>query len=845
MLDGRATPQTAPPAPGLPGGVVDPRLAAQAPGAPIGPSVNDIVAAKKDGADVSDVEATLGQATSIGRNDRTGLDRLLGRRTPPSTSPDEALRGATTIGSAAPPAPPVPTLDALANAESIGAATPANATPDETLAAATSIGAAEPSLVDKLLGLVMRDQPPPATSPDQTLTRADRIGAPGATPTGPDAALTRADTISAGPATFGQAFGRGVATTKAMGFGAAEAVAEAANAPALHEWARTGREGAQDDLQALGVRTNFTDGKFGQWAKEVIGEQIPIMGTMAAGGVAGAQIGAIGGPGGATLGALIGAFVPALGFGVGEVQGGIKTRGGPDDPEASSPAAAFVGGAAIAAFDSLLPGHIGTNLVRRFGLEAAEAVAERALTRPIREGLLVRTARGALEGVKTEGLTEALQEAIGEVAAAVGTGTPINTATLPSQMLEAGAAGALVGGVSEGIAHEPEANPAFDNLINNIRDSERARQSSNFPGAVGATAQPANAVAPPAPAAPPPAAPVTPSEPAATKQDDTADSVTSHPVAAPFDPQAAVRDLPGNESIRTHPLGSALVALGDLRGVGGLVPVSRFSPEEQAAIRAAGVREETESTEDGGSFTGFSEGQLWQLRSAYQNRPSPPAAPVTASDPADVVDQIDEALAGDSPEAAPSGERSLDDWMANLYDAAQRTGAAEKDPGRRMTEEEAQVHGQQGWEAFSRLRGYSDAEIDDYRRFLALIDEAPRVGADDGLAMEIVRTARQDLKAADAPTASQKTEAPAPAAEMSDEDLAAEIQRELEAEAADRAPAAPPPPQAAEDVTARTTAQVDADTPGDGRRYRARFGKVLYADNACELFEDYAGSPES
>ncbi|MGE3190917.1 MAG: zeta toxin family protein, partial [Vicinamibacterales bacterium] len=73
----------------------------------------------------------------------------------------------------------------------------------------------------------------------------------------------------------------------------------------------------------------------------------------------------------------------------------------------------------------------------------------------------------------------------------------------------------------------------------------------------------------------------------------------------------------------------------------------------------------------------------------------------------------------------------------------------------------------------------------------------------------------------------------------------AEIQRELEAEAADRAPAAPPPPQAAEDVTARTTAQVDADTPGYVRRYRARFGNVLNADNASELFEDYAGSPET
>ncbi|KKL15725.1 hypothetical protein LCGC14_2502720, partial [marine sediment metagenome] len=115
---------------------------------------------------------------------------------------------------------------------------------------------------------------------------------------------------------------------------------------------------------------------------------------------------------------MIGAFVPSFAFGVGEVQTNIKARG----EEQSAPGVAFVGGTAIAALDSVLPGKIGSTLVRQFGREAGEAVARKVLAKSGAE-YVRRGATGAASGMAVEGLTEALQEGIEEVAAAIGTGT--------------------------------------------------------------------------------------------------------------------------------------------------------------------------------------------------------------------------------------------------------------------------------------------------------------------------------------------------------------------------------------------------------------------------------------
>ena len=252
------------------------------------------------------------------------------------------------------------------------------------------------------------------------------------------------------PMSFTGAVGRGVDVMQGMLYGGAEATGELLDAEGLTEFGREGRTRNLSEAEAYGERSKFSDigglGDFGQWVKETVGEQIPIMAPSLAGGIAGAGVGALGGPLGAMIGGALGAFVPNYALGVGETQGNIKDK----DPEAVAPGWAFAGGTAIAALDSVLPGKIGGALVKRFGMEAAEEIAKKTLEKPVKDGFIKRTAKGVAEGMATEGVTEALQEAIGEVAAAQGTGQDIDWSGMGEQMLEAGAAGALMGGIAGG-----------------------------------------------------------------------------------------------------------------------------------------------------------------------------------------------------------------------------------------------------------------------------------------------------------------------------------------------------------------------------------------------------------
>lgn len=260
--------------------------------------------------------------------------------------------------------------------------------------------------------------------------------------------------------TFTGAMSRGVDVAQGMGYGAVEAIGEATGIEAVRRFGQEGRERNVKEAQEHGIRSSFADirsvGDFAQWAKETIGEQIPIMAGPVGGAVGGAAAGAlVGGPVGATIGGVLGAFVPSMVLGTGEVQGAIKEK----DPNASAPGWAFAGGTAIATLDSIFPGKLGTALASRFGRAAAEQIAKRVLTKPLKDGVVRRTAKGAVSGLATEGFTEAVQEAIGEVAAAQGTETPVDWQGLPGQMLEAGAAGAIVGGVAGaggGAARRPQ-----------------------------------------------------------------------------------------------------------------------------------------------------------------------------------------------------------------------------------------------------------------------------------------------------------------------------------------------------------------------------------------------------
>jgi hypothetical protein len=279
---------------------------------------------------------------------------------------------------------------------------------------------------------------------------------------------------------FGGAIRRGVDSVRGMGAGALEATGELVGSELLEAYGQRGREAHRASAEALGPRQSFLairgPWELVQWVKETVGEQIPIMAPIMAGAGTGAAVGSVVPVIGTSIGAAIGAFIPALALGVGEVQGTIKEI----DPEAEAPAAAFIGGAAVAAFDSVLPGRIGSRLVTTFGRETAEQIAKRALLAPVKPQFVRRGAGG----MATEGLTEALQEAIGATAAAAGTDTAI-PGDLWRQMVEAGAAGALVGGVTTTaetaierrmmqaqIAAAEQSKVMFDALAQGVTDSK-------------------------------------------------------------------------------------------------------------------------------------------------------------------------------------------------------------------------------------------------------------------------------------------------------------------------------------------------------------------------------------
>lgn len=283
--------------------------------------------------------------------------------------------------------------------------------------------------------------------------------------------------------TFLESLRRGVDVTHGMLFGAVEATGELLGLEGAADFGRSGRLQSETAIAGGPSRSSVTEirdfADVAQWVKETVGEQIPIMAPLIGGAVAGAAIGSVAPGVGTTIGAIAGAFVPGLVMGVGEVQGAIKERGA----DAKAPAAAFIGGTAIAALDTVLPGRLGGRLVRAMGFEAAEEVAKRVLLAPVRSQALVTVGRGVVVGMATEGLTEALQEAVGEVAAAGGTSTPVSP-ELWRQMLEAGAAGALFGGIASGVEAGVEVP-----LERQQRDAAAAIHQAGVLSSIGASLQ--------------------------------------------------------------------------------------------------------------------------------------------------------------------------------------------------------------------------------------------------------------------------------------------------------------------------------------------------------------------
>ena len=210
---------------------------------------------------------------------------------------------------------------------------------------------------------------------------------------------------------------RGVDQVQGMLGGFLEASGEGLGVDGLTRYGREIRESNKEEAAANPKRLEFTDissvGDGIDWLQATIAESIPQVapGLLGAGGGAalGAGIGSVvpvlGTAAGATIGGLVGAFLPNFALGVGEVQGEIKDLGG------TAPAAAFVGGSAVAALDSVLPGKIGGKLVKKFGFDAAEEIAKKGLMKEVAKDMT------------KEAITEGMQGQIGKYTAAVATDT--------------------------------------------------------------------------------------------------------------------------------------------------------------------------------------------------------------------------------------------------------------------------------------------------------------------------------------------------------------------------------------------------------------------------------------
>ena len=290
---------------------------------------------------------------------------------------------------------------------------------------------------------------------------------------------------------IGESFESGVSKVRGLGASAVEATGELVGSEDLTGFGKEGREAFVKREQEREIPAiQFTDienlGDVGEWVVDTIPEQTVMFAPSVAGGLVGAKLGAKAGaaagaaffgigavPGaaiGATIGGLLGAFIPSFGLGVGEVQEAIKSK----DPSVVAPEMAFAGGTAIAALDTVLPGKIGGQLAKRFGTEIAEDVAQRTLLKPIKREYL----KAAGKGMATEGVTEALQEAIAEVTAVYTTGQELDGPELRKMMINAGAAGALMGGTARGVTERfkrTRTQEEVDQAEKLLKEQEEAR----------------------------------------------------------------------------------------------------------------------------------------------------------------------------------------------------------------------------------------------------------------------------------------------------------------------------------------------------------------------------------
>ena len=241
---------------------------------------------------------------------------------------------------------------------------------------------------------------------------------------------------------FAQRNSEGVRLMQALGWNAVQAGAEIVGEDEFAIEAGKEAEKLYKDITPIltieEVMEIGTAEAFLGFMKAHAGQQLPLMAPSFAGAYAGGVAGtAVAGPVGGAIGIVLGTYIPSFILGVGETQHAIKSI----DPNTVAPEIALGGGAIIGALDSLLGGKLGSKLVKAFGFDVAQEVA-----RITARNVIKASAKAGVSGVGIEGITEAIQEAVSIGAAALATDTEIDQDQLVSDMLNAFAVGAFMGG---------------------------------------------------------------------------------------------------------------------------------------------------------------------------------------------------------------------------------------------------------------------------------------------------------------------------------------------------------------------------------------------------------------
>lgn len=205
----------------------------------------------------------------------------------------------------------------------------------------------------------------------------------------------------------------------------------------LREWSQMSPEEYAPRARSLWESESL--GEALTWAGEAFGQGIastvPSIITGTAGAVTG---GRVGGRAGGLVGGAAGAAVPSAALNYGEVYRALKEEG--VDPERAAEVGAYAA-VPMVALDTL---SIGPIITRLGGIDKVRQEASRRIAR--------RIAQEAARGAGREGITEAAQDVVKEIAVSIETDQPFWTVENLGEFVESGIAGAMVGGTLGGAA---------------------------------------------------------------------------------------------------------------------------------------------------------------------------------------------------------------------------------------------------------------------------------------------------------------------------------------------------------------------------------------------------------